>query len=85
MARCETSYTATTQTFPGYPGYQDTSLQDWQAGEVLSVCLRQRLGGGTWAPWQFFTGRVVKAFRLDSGNTLLGPAEASQTRNRFEA
>ena len=87
VTSCETGYTSATQTFPGYPGYQDSSLQDWQAGEVLSICLRQRLAGGSWAPWQFFTGTVVKAFRLNSGNTLLGPrpAEASQTRNRFEA
>ena len=66
VSTCDAGYTSSTNTFPGYPGYQDASLEDFSAGESISVCLRQRYPGTVWGPWQFFTGTVVKSFRLNN-------------------
>ena len=69
---------------------QDASLADFSAGATIGVCLRQRLVGQVsrdwwtqcssligqgWGPWQFFTGTVVRAFRVNNvfpSNTFLG-------------
>ena len=66
VSTCDAGYTSSTVTFPGYPGFQEASLQDFSAGEDISVCMRQRYPGTAWGPWQFFTGTVVKSFRLNN-------------------
>ena len=66
VSTCDSGYTSSTNTFSGFPGYQDASLEDFSAGERISVCLRQRYPGTAWGPWQFFTGTVVKSFRLNN-------------------
>ena len=46
-----------------------------KVGDTLSYCSRQRssLYSGNFGPWQFFTGTVVKAFRLNNVyNNVLG-------------
>ena len=80
MSTCEAAYTATTQTFPGYPGFQDANLEPYTAGQSLSVCMRQKYSGGAWGPWQFYTGTVVKSFRLNNISTFLGVGDNMITR-----
>ena len=62
-------------TYDGFPGYEDSNLDKFMVGATFGVCLRQRYPGTSWGPWQYVTGTVVRAFRLNNvfpSNTFLG-------------
>merc|ERR550517_1460227 len=66
---CDTEYATATDKYTGFPGDTDAFLSKFAAGDSLSLCIKTRLAGGPWGPWQFASGAVVKAFRLNSYNS----------------
>ena len=72
MSSCESEFSRDIRTFDGFPGLQDQNLNNFDVGMTIGVCLRQRYPGQGWGPWRFFTGTVVRSFRLNNINNFYG-------------